>query len=156
MNLIDEIRSLPRERVFETVIALGGEADLQVEALVPQEWRTASYANVELIDQLARFALALHASDENAGTDVEIAIRGSGRKAYTFGAAEIISAGTVAVALLQVWLSRGRTGEKATVKITNGKNGPEVEISREVQWGLSAKAAEVLGSIATRIVSGAK
>jgi hypothetical protein len=150
-DLTERIGVLTREEVLEAALAVG--ADVETEEPEPEEQRFLAsveaepFAAIAEVEELARLSLLLAAGDPELRPIVEEAVDAVGKKAFIFGGAEILIAGTLTLGLLHMLMSRGRLSEEQT-EVTYDEHGRPIVRHRKVVYGVSSGITGVLKALA--------
>jgi hypothetical protein len=149
-DLTERIEALSREEVLEAALAVGQDAETDGSDPEVQQFLASveaePFAAVAEVEELARLSLLLAADDPELRPTVEEAVDAVGKKAFIFGGAEILIAGTLTLGLLHMLMSRGRLSEKET-EVTYDENGRPVVRHREVVYGVSSGITGVLKAL---------
>jgi hypothetical protein len=141
MDLAAQILNLSRERLLEAALALQDqlgidEAAAATDLIAP--WRDAPLSHIAEIEDVVRLFLLCAAADPATAPMVEEIVGSVGRKAFIFGGLEMVAAAAVALAGLQLILSKGKTAESVSIEITEDGGKKSVKINKEVKYGLAA------------------
>ena len=152
-ELTQRVLELTRAEVLESLLALGdqlGVEDASDTATIDfvAEIEQQPFAAVEDVEQLARAALIVAALDSQSANQVREIVERAGQKAFIFGGAEIVVAGALAIGLIQVVLSKGKTSEEETTEISVDEQGVRhITHRRKTIYGLNARVGALLSSI---------
>jgi len=151
-DLLERVQGLTREEALEAALALGerlgaGEVSGEEVQRFLAELEEEPYAAVEDVEQLARTALIVAAADPDTSDTVREVVDAVGQKAFIFGGAEIVIVGTIAVALLQTALAKGRSSEEEILEVIDEKTGKRVVHRRKTSYGISPGVGKLLSGL---------
>jgi hypothetical protein len=152
-KLTARVLELRRAELLEAVLALGDELGVEsasdaVSSEFVAEIERQPFAAVEDVEELARTALLAAALDPQCAEQVREIVERAGQKAFIFGGAEIVVAGALAISLIQVVLSKGKTGEEETLEISVDAQGiRHIRHRRKTIYGLNARVGKLLSSL---------
>jgi hypothetical protein len=152
IDLVEQIQKLTREEALE---AAGYVADRITDECEPdiaaEDQLTAitdqPYAHLEDIEQMARLLLMEAATTDEYQDYVRSAVEGAGKKQIILGGMEIVALAVVALGALHVILSKGKTYEAKTMKMSEENGKTVVEIKEEVKFGISGTVASILKNV---------
>lgn len=99
--------------------------------------------------QLARLLLLSGAAQDDPA--VARSVEGAGRTQFVLGGAEIVVLAGLLVTAYHVHVTKGRSSETTTTKTTKREDGSvEVEVTREVRYGISGNLASLLVKVGDR------
>ena len=148
-DLISKIEGLTREQALEASGFLSrqlaqdsGAGEAERELLAPLTAQP--YRNIEEIEQLARVVLMSAALTPEYEEAVRKAVEGAGRKQYIFSGGEIVTLAAICLYALQVVITKGKTGEKETIRLKDKDGKTSTVIRKEVTYGIGPGLAAIL------------
>jgi hypothetical protein len=156
-NVVERIQNLSRAEALEALLALEstlGAAEAPPGGVAQElaKLQEEPLANIVEIEELARLGLVVAATSPETRKDIEEILNATGRKAFVFGGAEIVAAASVAVLVLQVCFTKGKSTETKTTKVTiRPDGGVEVKVDEKTTWGGSGKLAALVKSLAANL-----
>ena len=150
-DLIEKIEKLSREEALEasgfvSKMLTANENVGKVEKNFLKPLIEQPYQNLPEIEQLARLMLMAAAVIPEYEDTVRKAIEGAGKKQFILGGTEIVALAVVALAALQIVISKGRTSNSEMIVIEEKDGKTTTTIKNETTYGISLKLGSVLKS----------
>jgi hypothetical protein len=140
-ELMEKIAKAPLEQVLEALGFLAQSLDVSEE---PEELEEPAEpgdpAGEEIlgdVTSLARIALSVAALSDETREEVVLALDGAGRKQFILGGVgELLILGELAIRLVHVLVSKGKTSEEVTVTVKEPGGRTETTV-RKTTYGIS-------------------
>lgn len=150
--LAGKILALSREQAIEAVLVLQDELSIDESAgdALIETWKPSPYEHINDVEDLARVTLLAYAADDATAGVVGDIVDAVGQKNFVFGGSEIIAVGAIALAALQIVLSKGKTSSKRTVKRSTNGDKETIEITEDVKYGISGVVARLIDIVSSK------
>jgi hypothetical protein len=141
-ELMEKIAEAPLEQVLEALEFLAQSLDVSEEpGELGELGESGEPAREEIladVTSLDRIALSVAALSDESREEVVLALDGTGKKQFILGGVgELVILGALAVTLVHVLVSKGKTSEEVTVTVKEPDGRTETTV-RKITYGISS------------------